>query len=361
VTNADSPDPVAVGGSITYVLTVTNAGPAAASSVQVLNTRSASTTLVSAKASQGSCAGSQTVSCALGKLASGAKATVTIVVKPTTTGAVINDAFVFGAGTVDPKGSNNAARATTSVASSPPPQPAPQPSPAPSPPGPPLPLAASPPAAGGAAPTPPATPVAAPRAAPDVVPPREVADVRASVGNGSVVVRWRSPSDPDFQRVVIRRSAAGAAARVVYSGAGERFADRRVRNGVRYVYELRSFDRTGNSSAGVRFEAVPKALPLFSPLPKARVSSAPMLQWGPVRGASYYNVQLYRGSKKVLSAWPRANRLGLRLRWTFLGRSQRLAPGVYHWFVWPGRGPRSRSSYGSVLGRSSFVVVPRGG
>jgi hypothetical protein len=175
-----------------------------------------------------------------------------------------------------------------------------------------------------------------------------------------VVVRWRSPSDPDFQRVVIRRSPAGGAARVVFSGKGERFADRGVRNGVRYLYELRSFDRSGNSSAGVRFTAMPKALPLSTPIPNARISSAPMLQWRPVRGASYYNVQLYRGSRKVLSAWPRANRLGLRLRWTFGGRGQRLVPGVYHWFVWPGRGPRSRSSYGSVLGRSSFVVVPRG-
>jgi uncharacterized repeat protein (TIGR01451 family) len=364
VTNADSPDPVAVGGSITYVLTVTNAGPAAAPNVQVLDSRSASATLVSAKSSQGSCVGSQTVSCSLGHLANGAKATVTIVVKPTTGGVVINDAFVFGAGTLDPKGSNNAARATTTAASpsapKPSPQPSPQPSPPPSSPGPALPSAASPPPPRGAAPTPPAPPVAGPQAARDVVPPGEVADVRASVGNRSVVVRWRSPSDPDLQRVVIRRSAARAAARVVYSGRGERFADRSVRNGVRYVYVLRSVDRTGNSSAGVRFTAIPKALPLFSPAPNARVSSAPLLHWGPVRGASYYNVQLYRGSRKVLSAWPLANQLRLRLRWNFGGRGQRLAPGVYHWFVWPGRGPRNRSSYGSVLGQSSFVVVPRG-
>jgi uncharacterized repeat protein (TIGR01451 family) len=349
VTNGDSPDPVAVGGSITYVLTVSNAGPANAPSVQILDTRSASTTFVSAKSSQGSCFGSQNVSCSLGQLASGAKATVTIVVKPTTTGMVINDAFVFGAGTVDPKSSNNSARATTAVSSTLPPKPSP-PSPGPVPP-------PSPPPP-GPAPIPP-TLVAAPRAAPDVVPPRDVAAVRASVGNRSVVVHWRPPSDPDFQRVVIRRTAAGGAARLVYSGRGERFADRGVKNGVRYTYELRSFDRTGNSSSGVRFTAVPKALPLFSPQPKARISSAPILQWGSVRGASYYNVQLYRGSRKVLSAWPRGNQLRLRLRWSFDGRGQRLAPGVYHWFVWPGRGPRSRSSYGSVLGRSSFVVVPR--
>jgi hypothetical protein len=192
------------------------------------------------------------------------------------------------------------------------------------------------------------------------VPPREAADVRATVGNRSVVVRWRSPSDPDFDRVVMSRSSAGASLRVVYSGRGEEFTDRRVRNGVRYVYELRTLDRAGNTSAGVRLAATPKALLLFSPQPNARVSSPPMLRWATVRGAGYYNVQLYRGSRKVLSAWPGASRLQLHVRWNFRGRRERLVPGVYHWFVWPGRGPRSRASYGPMVGRSSFAVVRRG-
>jgi hypothetical protein len=60
----------------------------------------------------------------------------------------------------------------------------------------------------------------------------------------------------------------------------------------------------------------------------------------------------------VLSAFPPSNRLKLRKSWTFLGRRERLVPGRYRWFVWPGRRPRSRSSYGPVLGQSSFVFVP---
>jgi hypothetical protein len=211
-----------------------------------------------------------------------------------------------------------------------------------------------------AGPSPTTTPVVVPGPAPDVVAPGGVTDVRATAGNRSVLVRWRSPSDRDFDRVVMTRASSGVAERIIYSGRGEQFADRSVRNGIRYIYELRSLDRSGNASAGVRFAATPKALPLFSPRPNARVASAPMLRWAAVRGASYYNVQLYRGSRKVLSAWPRANRLKLRPRWTFLGQRERLAPGVYHWFVWPGRGLRSRPSYGPVLGQSSFVVVPPG-
>jgi hypothetical protein len=157
--------------------------------------------------------------------------------------------------------------------------------------------------------------------------------------------------------VELTRSSAGSPKRVVYSGRREQFTDRSVRNGVRYVYELRSFDSSGNGSAGVRFAATPKALLLFSPEPNARVTSPPLLRWAAVPGATYYNLQLYRGSKKVLSAWPSSNRLRLRAGWKFARRPVRLTPGVYHWFVWPGRGLRTRPNYGPLLGRNSFVVV----
>jgi hypothetical protein len=173
-----------------------------------------------------------------------------------------------------------------------------------------------------------------------------------------VLVRWRSPADADFQRVVLTRSRPGGPARVVYSGSREQFADRGLRNGIRYLYELRSLDWAGNASAGVRFAARPTAMALYSPQPNARLSAPPVLRWRSVPGAGYYNVQLYRNTQKVLTAWPRGNQLRLRGRWRFAGRQVRLAPGVYHWFVWPGRGPRIRSSYGSLLGRNSFVILP---
>jgi uncharacterized repeat protein (TIGR01451 family) len=348
---SDAPDPVGLGGEITYSLTVTNAGPDAATGVQLVDDLAASTTLVSATSSQGTCSATDPVSCALGDLANSASATVTIVVKATESGPVFNTAAVFAASPSDPVRANNGAAATTTVVSSSPPAPPPpppSPSTAPTPPT----LPSTPPVS----PLPPTTTLAA---APDVIPPGEVAGVRATVGNRSVVVRWRTPSDPDFQRVEVSRSTQGAPARVVYSGAGEAFTDRSVRNGVRYVYRLRSVDRAGNSSTGVRFTATPKALPLFSPQPNARVSSPPMLRWVAVRGARFYNVQLYRGSTKVLSTWPRANRQQLRAGWSFRGRRERLTPGVYHWFVWSGRGSVARPTYGPLLGRNSFVVAPR--
>ncbi|MBA2359637.1 MAG: hypothetical protein H0V79_01655 [Actinobacteria bacterium] len=95
---------------------------------------------------------------------------------------------------------------------------------------------------------------------------------------------------------------------------------------------------------------------LFAPAAGARVTRPPLLRWRPVRGASYYNVQLYRAGRKVLSAWPTRTRLQLRAQWRFNGRAQRLEPGVYRWYVWPGRGQITARRYGKVLGSSTFVV-----
>ena len=95
---------------------------------------------------------------------------------------------------------------------------------------------------------------------------------------------------------------------------------------------------------------------LFAPAAGARVTGPPLLRWRPVRGASYYNVQLYRGGRKVLTTWPVRTRLQLKLRWRFNGRAQRLEPGLYRWYVWPGYGQASARRYGRLLGTSTFVV-----
>jgi hypothetical protein len=73
----------------------------------------------------------------------------------------------------------------------------------------------------------------------------------------------------------------------------------------------------------------------------------------------YYNVQLYRGTRKVLSIWPTRPRLRLHRRWRYGGMTRRLAPGVYRCFVWPGYGRRTARRYGSLIGTRRFVVVPR--
>lgn len=213
----------------------------------------------------------------------------------------------------------------------PPPAPAPPPPPAPTPPPPP--------------PAPPADPQ------PDT-PPANVASLSVRSRSGSVAVTWTLPGDADLERVEVARATAGAMKRIVYSGVGTAFVDRTVRPGRTYTYTVTSVDATGNPSGGVARKVTTPRLMASA----ARVASPPVLRWAPVSIATYYNVQVWRNGKKILSAWPGSPRYALSTRWTFGGARYRLTPGTYRWHVWPGMGSRSAARYGKLLGSSTFVV-----
>jgi large repetitive protein len=130
-------------------------------------------------------------------------------------------------------------------------------------------------------------------------------------------------------------------------------------------FEVRAIDAVGNADAtpalhGWRIRAAARKASrsaLFSPQAGARVTKPPVLRWRRVARARYYNVQVFRGSQKVLSAWPTRTRLRLGARWRFAGRARRLTGGTYRWYVWPGYGAQSARRYGALLGQSTFVVV----
>jgi hypothetical protein len=82
-----------------------------------------------------------------------------------------------------------------------------------------------------------------------------------------------------------------------------------------------------------------------------------MLAWRAVSKTSFYNVQVHRNGRKILSRWPSRARFGLRGSWQFEGRTFRLRPGVYTWYVWPGFGTLAKPRFGKLLGQSSFRVV----
>jgi hypothetical protein len=148
--------------------------------------------------------------------------------------------------------------------------------------------------------------------------------------------------------------SGGAASAVVYAGPGSGFIDRDVRNDRRYHYVLTLTDAAGNA-ASRELAATPDRA-LLAPARRAAVTAPPLLRWTPVRGARYYNVQLLRGGRKILSAWPRRAELQLKPSWRFRGKRYRLKPGRYRWFVWPGFGRRAEKRFGALLGSSSFVV-----
>jgi uncharacterized repeat protein (TIGR01451 family) len=110
----DSPDPATPGVSLTYSVEVSNPGSLTAFDVVVTDALPASLSLVSATASQGSCAGTTLLSCDLGSLNGSSSAFVTIIVTPSTQGVVSNTANVTSS-TPDSDLSNNSATATTTV------------------------------------------------------------------------------------------------------------------------------------------------------------------------------------------------------------------------------------------------------
>lgn len=121
-------------------------------------------------------------------------------------------------------------------------------------------------------------------------------------------------------------------------------------------------DRAGNSATAeftvtVAILRTVRRAALFAPPARAVISGPTTLAWRAVARARFYNVQVYRNGRKILSAWPSRSRYLLRRSWTHEGRTFRLRPGTYTWFVWPAFGTKAAPNFGKLIGQSSFRVV----
>jgi uncharacterized repeat protein (TIGR01451 family) len=120
-TNADTPDPVNPGGTITYTQTITNNGPDAATSVSFSQTLPAGVTFQSVTTPAGwSCAtpsvgGTGVVNCTIASLANGGNASFTLVVNVTAASGTITDTVTASSSTFDPTPGNNSAQAVTTI------------------------------------------------------------------------------------------------------------------------------------------------------------------------------------------------------------------------------------------------------
>jgi hypothetical protein len=179
----------------------------------------------------------------------------------------------------------------------------------------------------------------------------------ATLKTGDRVVKLRWPAAASAS--VIRTPGVRGEPSSALAPATDGITDLRVRNDVAYRYVVTLADAAGNA-ASRELVAVPGPR-LLAPAKRALVAAPPVLRWTPVRGARYYNVQLFRDGRQVLSAWPKRPELRLRGRWRFGGRGHRLRGGRYTWYVWPGKGPRSARRYGERIGARSFVLDRRGG
>jgi len=118
ITKTDAPDPVKSGQNLTYTIVVTNNGPSAANGVTMNDQMPKNAGFASVATTAGSCTAKPSkslVTCALGSMASGSSATITLVVKSPTRGTITNTASVSATSPPDPNTSNNTATATTTV------------------------------------------------------------------------------------------------------------------------------------------------------------------------------------------------------------------------------------------------------
>ena len=78
--------------------------------------------------------------------------------------------------------------------------------------------------------------------------------------------------------------------------------------------------------------------------------AAPRLTWKATEGTAYYNVQVFRNGKRILTDWP--SQASFTLPTTLL------EPGTYTWFVWPAlKGKGSSATFGDLIGRATFIYA----
>jgi hypothetical protein len=193
----------------------------------------------------------------------------------------------------------------------------------------------------------------------DATPP-VLTDVKVSPDDAGARLAWQVSG---AARILVMRSPAGARAAqadVVFDGMGAGFTDTHLSNGKRYAYVVQAVDSAGNTasdSVAVTPSADASTKHLLSPGAASSLSRPPMLRWRKIARASYYNVQLLRNGKKILSAWPTKPHYQLRRVWTYQGKRHRLGRGTYRWRLWAGYGHRSERRYGKLLGKRTFVVT----
>jgi len=190
----------------------------------------------------------------------------------------------------------------------------------------------------------------------DLTSPAVVVGFSARAGSMLVRLSWTKPIDPDYERVRVWRKRAGSGA---WKGLVDRvgvasFVDHAVSNHVRYFYRIRSVDLAGNASTAVETWAWPT--PILWPRYDAIVHRPPVVDWTSVRNATYYNMQVWREGRKLLSVWPTGSSYRLRSSWTFLGRRHMLAGGRVTVYVWAGFGARAAARYGPLYGQTRFEL-----
>ncbi len=143
---------------------------------------------------------------------------------------------------------------------------------------------------------------ATPTAGVDGEAPPPVKGLRVNAENARVRVRWTPPAVEDLAEVVVvRRLGARAPTRpkdgtVVYRGLARTVTDFPVSPRARVWYAAFALDDDDNVSTPVTGSLPRFDPPLYAPLDGAVIRNTQLFRWRRVAGASYYNVQIWRGA-----------------------------------------------------------------
>jgi hypothetical protein len=179
----------------------------------------------------------------------------------------------------------------------------------------------------------------------DATPPA-LADVIATVAGPTATVRW-TPGADVVATSVVRQGGEPLAVPL----GDHQITDGPLAAGKAYTWTVTVRDAAGNATSVDAAATVPAAR-----LASASASRRPTLRWKTMPNARYYNLQLYRSGRKVLSAWPTKPHYTLPRTWRLHGRTHRLTAGVYRWYAWPGYGPRAQHRYGRLLAKGKVTV-----
>jgi hypothetical protein len=187
-------------------------------------------------------------------------------------------------------------------------------------------------------------------AIPDLTPPGQPTAFKVRKKGLVMAFTWNLPGAADLNRIVIVRNTTRSPrsltdGKAVFSGKAKA-ANVRQKAGTRAWYKAFAVDNAGNASASAGLQVV---LPVFKLFPENGSDlRSTKLSWKKSKRASYYNVQVFLGSKRVTQAWPKGT--SFRLPKSKLKRGK-----VYTWYVWPGVGAKSRGRYGNMIGQSTFT------
>jgi hypothetical protein len=191
----------------------------------------------------------------------------------------------------------------------------------------------------------------------DATPP-SLSTVIAQVGNKFALLKWKISTDVASVRVIRKPGRNGEAESVIYSGKADFYKDTGIDNRAKYEYRVSAADEAANNTTEVTADAMPLP-PLYNPAAGARVKTPVVFEWLSVEKATYYNLQVWCGKRKVLTSWPKKPRLVVPRKGKFAGRAYTLPKvgTLCRWYVWPGFGRFADRRYGKLAGQSTFRLT----